>query len=100
LVEDRDIEQARSERPLPAVSVSEPPRRESPLMAGAALRDMTTKLPSTTMMTRSTRKSRRHRGLRTPTPLRLSASFPQGRSTRGISKKPYYLVRSARKRLR
>jgi Ku protein len=36
LVEDRDIERARRERPLPgATDVSEPPRRESPLTAPA-----------------------------------------------------------------
>lgn len=96
LVEDRDIERARSERPPPGtVEVSEPPRRESPPTVFAGLGKTMKKPPPPPMMMTS-RRSRRARGLKTRTRSRSSAFCPRGRSTRGISRSRITLCRASR----
>ena len=111
LVEDRELEQARSERPPPGtVQLAEPPR---PAPAGRVRRPSRkrTRRPkkNNTAKKSAKRRSRKRtrlpssRARRTPAPSRLSASFPWDRLMLGISRSRITSCRgtpSARKHLR
>ena len=85
LVEDRDLERARSERSPPgAVELAEPPRRESPPTVPAGLHEQEDEKPPT-MMRRQMKIAPVPRR-KTRARSRSSAFFRRGRSTLGISR--------------
>ena len=92
LVEDRELDQARSERPPPGtVQLAEPPRPRLGAQSGRPSRKRTTRLKKNRAAKRMPkRRSRKRtpfpssRALRTPAPSRSSASFRRGRLIFGI----------------